>query len=305
MKSNSLKYLVIAIAGMFSTQMMAQLSTPPAIVTSSISEAVGAGCGEVTNCAEGKICFDVSFEVDQPGWNLQAYNIWMTYGDDNSVLSYKSDGACHHDNGGEVNLDQYGKYRFLAAQMALPLEANQSAIIHNFCVNIQDNDALKGLKMGSGNNHFQLYSSVNLVDQIDEHHAVHKQVKGSLVTLDHSTLSCIKQNQVNTNANIFDTDLDGNNITEKVVIDHTDANVNTTNQTVYPVPFINELNFNLGTPGKYTVELYSITGELVERAEVNSNGTITTDKLTAGVYLLKAKDSEGTEVYSDTIVKAN
>ena len=156
-----------------------------------IVESNGDGCNNITDCDNDIVCFDVYFKVDQPNWNLQSYNIWMDYGDDNSILSFSTEDPCHHQQGGGVNLDDLGKYRFLGAQFGLPLNENEEVIIQNFCLNIEDLPALQGYVISGGGDHFGLLSSVNLVDQNNMNNAVNPIVPSTSLTLNSASFSCL------------------------------------------------------------------------------------------------------------------
>jgi len=172
---NTHTYLFILILAIFSTPLFAQ-PTPPSLVEVSISNTNGDGCGNSTSCDDGLICFDVYLEIDEPGWDLVSYNIWMDYSADTSFLTYHSDKSCNHEDGGDVNVDQAGRYRFLSANFKLEMQPNIPELFHNFCLSIKEATNLTCTNIIPGGTHFNLVSSIHLADQMNIQNAINPQV---------------------------------------------------------------------------------------------------------------------------------
>ena len=180
--------LIFVAFTLMSTTLFAQLPN----LSVFINQTNGSGCSNQTDCADGLLCFDVGVTVDQDNWLLQAYNIWIDYGPDNSILSFASEDPCYHQKGGAIDLDIYGKYRFLSANMGLLLEANKKKTVHNFCVNINDFSSIKGLTVQAGGDHYGLVSSANLVNQSNSQNAVNPLIAAKSITLNKNKVSCLK-----------------------------------------------------------------------------------------------------------------
>jgi|GEM_PF-4733101 len=161
-------------------------------LTVRLAEATGEGCFDVTDVRSGTVCFDVLVKVNQNGWNLQSYNIWVRYGLDNTDLSFISETPCYHQQGGAIELDTFGKYRFLSANIGLPLVKNEEKIIQNFCLNIEDFSALNGKLLSAGGQHYGLISSANLVDQNNSSNAVNPFIPRKKIKLKPANLSVLR-----------------------------------------------------------------------------------------------------------------
>jgi len=185
-----MKFIAVAALFVSCTQLFAQ-PTPPSSVTVRLGEDPTEGCFTETDCASGVLCWDVYFEIDEDGWDLQSYNIWIDYGPDSTVLSYASDSSCNHEDGGDVNVNSLGKYRFLAANFALPLNAGEEQVIHNFCIEILDLGGIENISASAGGDFFGLVSSVNLVDRMNAQNAINPVIPNTPLTLDATTVSCL------------------------------------------------------------------------------------------------------------------
>lgn len=72
--------------------------------------------------------------------------------------------------------------------------------------------------------------------------------------------------------------------------------------TMYPLPFRNELNFNLGD--NYHISIYTIDGKSVlTRSLENGSHTIDASTLTSGLYFVKFKAEDNQETFIKKIIK--
>ena len=154
----------LLLLGLFFSSIALRAQTPPSEIKLDLIESIGDGCHTLSDPMNGLVCFDVVLEINEPDWSLLSYNIWMDYGSDSTVFSYASDSSCHHQDGGDISqINSFGKYRFLAANVELVLEANTPVTIQNFCLDVVDASRTNETPITPGGEHFDLLSSMNLV----------------------------------------------------------------------------------------------------------------------------------------------
>jgi len=90
-----------------------------------------------SNCEANTICYDLILEIDQPGWQLRSYNIWLSYPSP-PLLSYNSDNSCVTQNGGDTDNDQNGQYRVGGVNGSFLLDAGTDHAIHSICFEYND-----------------------------------------------------------------------------------------------------------------------------------------------------------------------
>ena len=167
--------------------------TQPSSITVRLEEASGAGCGALSDCDNGQVCYDVFFEVNENGWNLQSYNICFFYGDDSLVFSRVSDASCNHVDGMDTDFNRFGRYRVTSSSFPLSLNANEEKIIHNFCLEIKDfpgTSTVPQLTVG-GDIAAPVMSIVNLVDQSDPNNAFAAGLPPASIDVNPINVSCL------------------------------------------------------------------------------------------------------------------
>ncbi len=85
-----------------------------------------------TNCETNTVCYDLVLEIDEPGWELRSYNVWVNYPPP-PMMSYNSDNACVTQNGGDTNNDPEGQYRVGGINGSYELETGVTNVFHSIC----------------------------------------------------------------------------------------------------------------------------------------------------------------------------
>ncbi|WP_446050482.1 T9SS type A sorting domain-containing protein [Zobellia laminariae] len=77
------------------------------------------------------------------------------------------------------------------------------------------------------------------------------------------------------------------------------------NAVLFPIPFQQEMNLATDLTGECTVQLYSLNGELAfsENINFNEKSKIETPSLSSGMYILTIKNSDGTTVHRQKVIR--
>ncbi|WKX76676.1 T9SS type A sorting domain-containing protein [Zobellia laminariae] len=77
------------------------------------------------------------------------------------------------------------------------------------------------------------------------------------------------------------------------------------NAVLFPIPFQQEMNLATDFTGECTVQLYSLNGELAfsENINFNEKSKIETPTLSSGMYILTIKNSDGTTVHRQKVIR--
>jgi hypothetical protein len=102
-----------------------------------------------SNCETNTVCYDLILEIDDPGWELRSYNVWVNYPSP-PLMTYNSDNACATQNGGDTNNDAEGQYRVGGINGAFLLEAGTPNVFHSICFEYDDPALLANKFVRSG-----------------------------------------------------------------------------------------------------------------------------------------------------------
>lgn len=102
-----------------------------------------------SDCENNTICFDLTLEVDEPGWELRSYNIWVQYPSP-PLLSYNSDNACITQNGGDTDNNQNGQYRIGGVNGNFILEPGVHYPLHSICFDYADGSLILDSLIAAG-----------------------------------------------------------------------------------------------------------------------------------------------------------
>lgn len=95
-----------------------------------------------SNCESNTVCFDLTVEIDEPGWELRSYNIWVSYPSP-PLFTYNSDNACVTQNGGDTDNNQEGQYRVGGVNGSYMLEEGVNNTFHSICFGYADNPQIE------------------------------------------------------------------------------------------------------------------------------------------------------------------
>lgn len=121
-------------------------------VSVDIQESAG-NCLLESNCETNSLCYDLVLEIDEPGWQLRSYNIWVRY-PSQSQLNYNSDNSCVGQNGGDTDNSQNGQYRLGAVNGTYMIEENTRNTIHSFCLDYVNANLIKDSLISVGGTAF-------------------------------------------------------------------------------------------------------------------------------------------------------
>jgi hypothetical protein len=95
-------------------------------------EKTSGNCLLESNCETNTVCYDLILEIDEPGWELRSYNVWVNYPAP-PLMTYNSDNACETQNGGDTNNDPEGQYRVGGINGSWLLDAGAPNVFHSIC----------------------------------------------------------------------------------------------------------------------------------------------------------------------------
>ena len=160
------RYIIVLFLLTSCTWLTGQAIQPDSISVR-IAEATLSTCGDISDIEAEEICFDIFLSIEEKGWTLYSYNIWIDFGANDSIISHLSDKSCFQRDAGDTDIGKLGKYRLIAGQAPLDMEPKKEYLIHHLFFRINDFEGIEGLQLIAGGDVYGLLSSVNLVDQND------------------------------------------------------------------------------------------------------------------------------------------